>query len=174
MAQLALAILDLEPELRGTLWAHLAHVAREHRLGVRPLGGYLSSALGERYRAYGLLAYEGAARARDLQRLKDPATAHPLATAPAYALEGVLASSARGGLPGISYWSFGDRTARRSHWLDEMHWLRAFGDTYPGDARSYDLYNLGAIDGAVLFKKVTPSRPLNLPPPLPPAPRPAP
>jgi len=172
MAQLILAMLDLEPELRGTLWAHLGHVTREDHVGVRTMGGYLSSALGERYRAYGLLAFQGAARARDFQRPKERAAPHALAIAPAYAVEAVLARSVREGLPDISYWSFGDRGAHQPHWLDELRWLRAFGDTYPGDERSFELHNLGAIDGAVLFKTVTPTRLLNLP--LPPAPRPAP
>jgi len=46
--------------------------------------------------------------------------------------------------------------ARTWHWLNELHWIRSFGGVYPGDERSHELYNLGAIDGAVLFKTMTP------------------
>lgn len=168
-AELVAMMCDLEPGLRATMWAHLEHLSREHVVGITSLGSRLAATFGERYRAYALLAYEGSARAKDPQRMTMPAVAFPIAAAPPYALEGALVSSVPKGLSDITYWSFDDAPARRPRWLRELHWIRAFGGIYPGAERSHELYNLGAIDGAVLFKKVTPSRPLNLPAPSPPA-----
>ena len=94
------------PGLRATLWAHLEHLSRENGVGISSLGYNLSSALRERFQIYALLAYEGAPRAKDFQRLKLPAIAFPIAAAPP-TLEGALASSAKDGLADVTYWNFG-------------------------------------------------------------------
>lgn len=168
MAKMALAMLGLTPGGRATLWAHLEHVSREHIVGIPSLGFNLSTVLGERYLSYALLAYEGRARAKDPQHLTMPPAEFSIGAAPLYALEGVLTSNISEKSSDITYWNFWSRSTRTSTWLTELHWLRAFGAIYPGEERSHELYNLSAIDGAVLFKNVTPSRPLNLPAPPPP------
>ncbi len=168
-AQLVLTMLDMEPGLRATLWAHPDHLSRENIVGIPSLGYNLSTALREHFQSYALLAYEGAALAKDFQRLKMPAIAFPIAAAPPYALDGILASSVKDGLADITYWTFGAPAGRTSHWLNELHWIRSFGGAYPGDERSHELFDLGSIDGAVLFKTVTPTRLLNVPAPAKPA-----
>lgn len=159
MARMIEQVLDTEPGLRATLWAHLGHLARESVVGAPTLGEHLAGSLGEGYQVFALLAYEGSARARDLKK-ELGVISHPLTTAPTYTLEGALAHSAHVPLDEITYWSFGNTAARRPRWLTELHWIRSFGATYPGDEKSFEIYDLQSIDGAVLFKTVTPTEPL--------------
>jgi len=151
-------VLGTEPRQRATLWAHLAHLAREYVVGASTLGEHLASSLGEGYQVYALLAYAGSARARDGKHILGVIT-HRLANAPAYSLEGALQYSASGPSSRTTYWSFG-KTAKRSAWLRGLHWIRSFGATYPGDEKSFEIYDLRSIDGAVLFNTVLPSEPL--------------
>lgn len=74
-----------------------------------------------------------------------------------YTLEGALAQSSPCPLGEVTYWSFGNAAARRAPWLRDLHWVRSFGATYPGDPKSFEIYDLRSFDGAVLFKTVTPS-----------------
>jgi erythromycin esterase len=159
MAQMVEGVLATEPGLRATLWAHLGHLAREYVVGAPTLGEHLAASLGDHYRVYAFLAYAGTARARDLRR-ELGVVAHSLAAAPAYTLEGALALSSPGPLGEVTYWSFGSAAARRAPWLRGLHWVRSFGATYPGDPKSFEIYDLRSLDGAVLFKAVTPSEPL--------------
>lgn len=159
MAQMVEGVLATDPGLRATLWAHLGHLAREYVVGAPTLGEHLAASLGDHYRVYAFLAYAGAARARDLKR-ELGVVPHSLAAAPAYTLEGALAQSSPGPLGEVTYWSFENAAARRAPWLRDLHWVRSFGATYPGDPKSFEIYDLRSLDGAVLFKTVTPSEPL--------------
>lgn len=157
MARMVEDVLDVQPGARATLWAHLGHLARELVVGVPPLGNHLTTALGDSYRAYALVAYSGAARGRDLDR-DHAVVAHPLPTAPAYSLEGALAHAMQRPAGLIAYATFDHPLAPRPRWLRELRWIRSFGAAYPGDQKSFELYDLAAIDGAVLFETVTPNR----------------
>jgi erythromycin esterase-like protein len=159
MARMVEDVLDVQPGARATLWAHLGHLARELVVGAPPLGSHLAAALGDSYRAYALLAYSGAARGRSLDG-DHAVVVHPLPAAPGYSLEGALAHAMQRPASLIAYTTFDHPGTPRMRWLRELHWIRSFGATYPGDQKSFELYDLAAIDGAVLFDTVTPTEPL--------------
>ena len=48
-----------------------------------------------------------------------------------------------------------------NYWLQGLRFVRSFGAVYPGPEGSFLLYDLSSIDGAILFQRVTPSRPLG-------------
>jgi erythromycin esterase len=161
MAAMVEEVLGRQTDLRATLWAHLGHLAREYVVGAPSLGAHLARSLGDGYQVYALLAYSGAARGRDRKR-ELGVIAHALPVAPPYTLEGVLTQNA-GTAGNITYWNF-ERAGRRAPWLTELHRLRSFGATYFGEQKSLELYDLRSIDGAVLFRTVTPSEPLVVSP----------
>ena len=153
-------VMKRTPGARGTVWSHIGHLSRGFVVGAPTAGRLLADSLGAGYRVYVLLANSGAARARAVDQ-KLGVIAHPLAPAPAYTLEGVLASRSSTPLPDITFWSFDGVDAAARRWLHELHWIRSFGAVYGGEAKPYELYEPAVLDGAILFKTVSPSVPLK-------------
>jgi erythromycin esterase len=160
MATLTLELLDSAPHVRATLWAHLIHIAREFVVGAPTLGGHLAVALGQRYRAYALLAYSGTARARDAGN-KRGVVPHSLPRAPPYSLESVLRTFEPAATSDISYWTFQDASGAGADWFQKLHYVGLFGAYYPATGFPFQVLDLTAFDGAVLFPRVAPIEPLT-------------
>ncbi|HLL22775.1 MAG TPA: erythromycin esterase family protein, partial [Kofleriaceae bacterium] len=157
MARMALEVLEHEKRGRATVWAHLAHVARDQMIGQRTMGAHLGAALGDGYRVYGLHAISGGARAWDTKQEVGVVT-NPLRVPPAGSVEAVL-GAANGGLP-ITYWTFADATGDAARWVSGVHAVRQFGAVFPAGERDLWYYDLRSVDGAILFQSVTPTDPM--------------
>lgn len=156
MAEMVLDVMALEPTGRATLWTHLGHVAREYFVGQPVMGAELSAALGSGYRAYGLLAIGGSARAWDADR-KIGVIAHSLRSPPPNSVEAALASRAAGAA--VTYWTFATATGEAARWLDGVHPLRDFGALFPHERHDFNYWSLRSIDGVVLFDRITATEP---------------
>jgi erythromycin esterase len=159
MAQLAREILALAPEARATVWAHLSHVAREFVVGAPTMGHHLAATLGSRYQVYGLLTTGGAALARHARK-ELGVVAHTLPTPPPYSLESALLRGAPGSVSDVTYWTFGRAGPAGKRWLEGLHWVQFFGSMYPANNLPFHVLDLTTFDGAILFRKVTPSQPM--------------
>lgn len=156
IATMTMEALGLDPNIRATLWAHMSHLAREFIVGAPSAGAHLAASLGSGYRVFALLASGGSARARDPKR-NNEIVSHLLPVSPGHSLEGALANIGPGLRQATTYWVFDRAKDATRRWLRELHWARSFGAVYPGDQASFELYDLSALDGAILFKEVTPS-----------------
>jgi erythromycin esterase len=155
MARMALAVLAIESTNRATLWAHLVHVAREYNVGERTLGAHLAAALGEGYRAYGLLAFAGSARAWDMKQ-EIGVIASTLQVPPPHSLEAVLKT--RSSSAPLTYWTFAAATGEAARWLKGVRVLRTFGSMFMGEYE-VEYWDLQSFDGAILFESVSPTDP---------------
>lgn len=155
MARMVLDVLAGEPQARATLWAHLAHVAREYSVDAGTMGAHLAAALGDSYHVYALLALAGSARAWD-RKQEVGVIASTLQAPPEYGLEAVLAARSAGAP--ITYWTFARATGEAVRWLKGMHALRTFGSAFMGPLE-IEYWNLRAFDGVILFQSVSPTVP---------------
>lgn len=158
MAQMAFAVLSLNGRLRGSVWAHLAHLSREFVVGATTMGSHLTVSLGDGYQVWALLGVEGAARARSAKR-NGEVVEHPLSPAPAYSVEGVLSRSSGARGLSVGYWDL-RRKVSPGPWLRGLRWLREIGAAVLENRGAFDLYDLNALDGIVLFRHINPSEPL--------------
>jgi erythromycin esterase len=159
MARMVSEVLSLDGRLRGSLWVHLAHLSREDVVGATTMGGHLAAALGDGYQVWALLGFEGAARARSLLR-NGAVVDHILSPAPEYSVEAVLSRSETRGLA-VGYWDLHRNGSGENPWLHGLHWLREIGAHVLQNRGPFDLHDLSALDGIVLFRHISPSVPLS-------------
>lgn len=155
MADMAMALLDVMPSAKATIWAHLGHTGREWHLGIPTLGKHLQESLGGSYRSIALLGNRGVLRAWD-SRQEEGVVPHRVDDAPGFALEGALANSAEG--EAVSYWWFKRDESRAAAWLSGLRFIRFVGAVFfEGD--NFHLFDVAQIDGAVLVDEMSPTTP---------------
>jgi len=160
IASMATEILGLSPDLKAVVWAHLEHLARTYTVGSPSAGTHLASTFANQYRVYALLTRTGSVRVRDPARKNELSTI-PLQKLRGTSLEEMLSSDLQEPQSNTSFWQFDRATDAAREWLQGLRFVRSFGAVYPGPEGSFLLYDLSSIDGAILFQRVTPSRPLG-------------
>jgi erythromycin esterase len=163
MAKMAEEVLSRDKLMRGVVWAHIGHLSREFVVGAPTMGWHLATALGAHYRVWALLGLEGSVRARS-RKHNDEVIAHRLPFPPEYTVESVLSRSTPATDLAVGYWDFHRTIPVRAEWLKGLRWIREIGATYPEDRAPFNLRDLAALDGIILFRHVDPTTPFPVAP----------